>query len=139
MNTLLTTFGPTDSLLRSLFGSTQEEFQGMTESRIRPRVDIHEFDDRFEIHADLPGVRKEDLSVELDKGQLLLKAKRESAHSDKSHSVRRERLERVEYVRSFHIGELVEPEQVKGEMADGVLTLTLPKRERALPRRIEVK
>ena len=41
-------------------------------------------------------------------------------------------------MRSFHLGELVDPEHVKGELKDGVLTLTLPKRERALPRRIEV-
>jgi HSP20 family protein len=138
MTSLLTPFGPSDSLLRSFFG-TQDGCQLVAETRIRPRVDIHEFDDRFEIQADMPGVRKEDLMVEIDKGELILRARREARKDEKSTNVRRERYESVEYIRSFDLGESIDPERIQGELRDGVLTLQLQKRERALPRRIEVK
>ena len=139
MNSLLTTFGPSESLLRSFFGTAQDGGPVVAESRVRPRVDIHEYDDRFEIQADMPGVRKEDLTVEMDKGELILRARREARNVQNSKTVRSERYESVEYVRSFDLGESIDPERIQGELRDGVLTLQLPKRERALPRRIEVR
>jgi HSP20 family protein len=139
MNSLLSPFGPNDSLLRSFFGTAQDGYQVVAESRVRPRVDIHEFEDHFEIQADMPGVRKEDLSVETNKGELVLRARREARREEKSTNVRRERYESVEYLRSFELGDSVDPDRIEGELRDGVLTLKLHKRERALPRRIEVK
>jgi HSP20 family protein len=138
MTSLLSTFGPSDSLLRSFFG-TPDGCQVVAETRIRPRVDIHEFEDRFEIQADMPGVRKEDLSVELDKGELILRARRSARQDEKASTVRRERHESIEYLRSFDLGESIDPDRIQGELRDGVLTVQLYKRERALPRRIEVK
>jgi HSP20 family protein len=138
MTSLLSSFGPSDSLLRSFFGA-QDGCQVVAETRIRPRVDIHEYEDRFEIQADMPGVRKDDLSVELDKGELILRARRSARQDEKASTVRRERYESVEYLRSFDLGESIDPDRIQGELRDGVLTVQLYKRERALPRRIEVK
>jgi len=138
--TSLIRFSPVDSLLNSFFHSkpmmAADEGDGLL--RIRPRVDIHEENDQFVLIADLPGVKKEDLQVDVEGDQLLLRAKRESTKVEQVGELRSERHSNVEYMRSFSLGEAVETDKINGRLEDGVLHLTLPKREKHLPRRIEV-
>lgn len=138
--TNLMRFSPVDSLMNSFFHAkpmmTADEGDGFL--RIRPRVDIHEENDQFVLVADLPGVKKEDLQVDVEGDQLLLRARRESSKVEQVGELRSERHSNVEYVRSFSLGEAVDTEKIAGRLEDGVLRLTLPKREKHLPRRISV-
>jgi HSP20 family protein len=136
--TNLTHWSPADRLLHQFVAGTPRSFESSGEARLRPRVDIHEEADRYVLHADLPGVKKEDLNVEVEGDQLTLKATREQYAKEEGKSIHSERLQRVEYLRSFSLGDSVDPDKIEGSLADGVLRLVLPKRDRALPRRIQV-
>jgi len=89
-----------------------------------PQVDIHENDEAVILLLDLPGVRKEDISLQLYSGSLTLEGKR-----TRLAGTRDVRLERPagRFRRSFRIGVPVEPAKVQARYRDGVLEITLPK------------
>lgn len=106
-----------------------------------PRVDIEENEANYLITADLPGIKKEDLHVELNNGMLTIRAQHEESSEEKKEGVviRRERRT-GSYSRSFNVGKGVSEEDIKGEFTDGVLKLTVPKASQVEPqsKRIEI-
>jgi len=96
-----------------------------------PRVDIIENDKDFTIHADLPGVAKDDLSVTVEDGVLNLKGERHQNWDDNSGHVHR--LERFHgrFLRSFALPDSVDPAGLTATANDGELVITLPKRPEA--------
>ncbi|WP_300461451.1 Hsp20/alpha crystallin family protein [Desulfobacula sp.] len=101
-----------------------------------PTVDIYENDDEILLHADMPGVKKEDISVNIDNGTLSLSGVRRFDNKGVS---KWEEFSDVEYVRSFSVPQSIDVEQVEAELKDGVLKLHLPKSEVAKPKMIEIK
>jgi len=101
-----------------------------------PAVDIYENDDEIILKADMPGVVKEDVSVNIDNGTLSLSGARKIKTSGSSIW---EEFSDVEYVRSFSVPQTIAMERVEAELKDGVLKLHLPKSEEAKPRQIEIK
>lgn len=106
------------------------------------KADIRDTGDAYELEADLPGVRKEDIQVELDGNYLTVSAERntESGEKDnKGNYVRRERSY-GSYSRSFDVSG-VQTDQITASYNDGVLKLRLPKKQEALPttRRLEIQ
>jgi HSP20 family protein len=105
----------------------------------QPAVDIFEAEDELVINMDLPGVRKEDIQVNLNDSTLTISGERHLEQED-----RRDRYHRVErtygqFARSFTIPTNVNREALKAEYSDGVLRLHLPKREEAKPRQISIE
>ena len=136
--TSLKHWSPVDQLLHQLVAGSPRQYDNSTGARVRLRVDILEESDRYILHADLPGVKKDDLSVEVEGDQLTLKATRELHANEEGKNSLSEQHRRIEYMRSFSLGDVVDPAKIEGNLEDGVLRLILHKRERALPRRIEV-
>lgn len=101
-----------------------------------PSVDIYENNDEILLHADMPGVKKEDISVNIDNGTLSLSGAR---RFDKKGVSTWKEFTDVEYVRSFSVPQGIDIDQVKAELKDGVLKLHLPKSEAAKPKMIEIK
>ncbi|MBU1194382.1 MAG: Hsp20/alpha crystallin family protein [Proteobacteria bacterium] len=101
-----------------------------------PAVDIYENDNEILLHADMPGVAKEDVSVNIDNGTLSLSGIR---RFDSKGVFAWEEFSDVEYIRSFSVPQTIDVEKVKAELKDGVLKLHLPKSEAAKPRMIEIK
>jgi HSP20 family molecular chaperone IbpA len=101
-----------------------------------PSVDIYENDDEILLHTDMPGVRKDDISVNIHNGTLSLAGLRRIDNKGVSTW---EEFSDVEYVRSFSVPQSIDPEHVKAELKDGVLKLHLPKSEAAKPKMIEIK
>ena len=101
-----------------------------------PAVDIYENDDEILLHADMPGVVKEDVSVNIDNGTLSLSSVRRFDNKGVSNW---EEFSDVEYVRSFSVPQSIDVERVEAELKDGVLKLYLPKSEGAKPKMIEIK
>lgn len=93
------------------------------------RVDIHEDDNGYEITADLPGVKKEDISVTLKNDILTITANKETAseEKDKGKVIRRERTSGT-FTRSFTVHDGIRQEDISASFNDGVLTLSIPKR-----------
>ena len=93
------------------------------------KCDIYEKDGVYHIEMDIPGFDKKDIKVECDKGYLTITAKKEEKeeeHKDKNY-IRRERRYGT-YKREFYLGEL-DSEKINAEFKDGVLTVTVPKKE----------
>jgi HSP20 family molecular chaperone IbpA len=105
----------------------------------RPNVDIVENGDKLMLIADLPGARAEDIDVQYENGVLTLHARvkpRQPAHCTNAvlceYGV-------GDYVRTFQVGEGVDAGGISAEVANGVLTLHLPKAAGAKMRKIDVK
>jgi HSP20 family protein len=122
-----------DEMERNFFkGSSIGEF----------RADIRDTGDAYELEADLPGVKKEDIQVELDNNYLTISAERHAEKDEKDKKgnyVRRERSY-GSYSRSFDVTG-VQTDQITAEYTDGVLKLRLPKKQESLPttRRLEIR
>lgn len=100
------------------------------------KVDIYENDDEILMFADMPGVAKDDIRVNLDNGALTLSGVR---RFDASGTVSREEFGEAEYGRTFSVPQAIDIDRVKAELKEGVLRLHLPKSEAAKPRHIEIK
>lgn len=94
-------------------------------------TDVREQEDHYDVEIDLPGFKKEDIKVELNKGYLTITASKgldESEKDKKGRVVRQERYSGV-MERSFYVGEQLTHEDIKAKYEDGVLTLNVPKKE----------
>jgi len=103
-----------------------------------PPIDIHEAPDGLMLEADLPGATEQSLQIQLEDNVLSLHAKVDSPAPDGARLLHEEyRL--GDYRRSFILSDEVDRERIAAELKNGVLTLVLPKAERARTRRIEIK
>lgn len=128
--------------LNRLFGRATATVDGnemMVRADWTPSVDISETDEEFQIKAELPGVKKEDVKVTLENGILTLQGERKQEREDKDLKFHRIERSYGQFVRSFTLPDLVDDAKVKAEYKDGVLNLRLPKSEKAKPKAIEVK
>lgn len=101
-----------------------------------PAVDIFENDEAITLTADLPGVDKDGLSINVEDKQLTLTGFVKAPE---------ERLQPIYteygiggYTRSFRLGDAIDPQKITATLKDGVLTLVLPKADRLKPRKIEI-
>lgn len=104
-----------------------------------PTVDISETDKEYQITAELPEVKKEDVKVTVENGILTLQGERRQEKEEKGKRYHRIERSYGTFVRSFALPESVDQTGVKAEYKDGVLTLHLPKTEALRPKAIEVK
>ena len=103
---------------------------------VSPVVDIYENDEEILLHADMPGVAKEDLRVHIDNGTLDIAGAREMKRFGAADW---EEFGDVEYRRTFSVPQTIDIERIDAELKNGVLELHLPKSEAARPRVIEIK
>jgi HSP20 family protein len=101
-----------------------------------PTVDIMENEGSFIIKAELPGVDKDDVKVHVDNGTLTIKGEKKIEKKDE----KRHRVECVygSFVRSFTLPQDVDIEKIAAGYKNGILSLTIPKLEKAKPKQIEV-
>ena len=95
------------------------------------KTDVTEHDDHFEIAIDLPGFKKEDVTIDLENGYLTVGAAKgvDKDENDKEGKLIRQERYSGAMQRSFYVGENVTEEDIKAKMEHGVLTLTIPKKE----------
>ena len=103
------------------------------------RVDLAERDDRYVISAEIPGVKSEDLNVTVENDVLTISAEKHDEFEGKEDGVYRRERSFGRLSRSFKLGDQVNAEKIDAEYKDGVLTLNLPKAEKAKPREVKVK
>ncbi len=115
------------------FGRESSRSAGWT-----PVLDLHQDKDSLFVHAELPGMKKEDVTLSLHDGILTLSGERrhEKAHDEKT-TLRNERFF-GRFERSITLPTPVDTTRVSASYEDGVLTVTLPKAEAAKPRQIEI-
>jgi HSP20 family protein len=103
-----------------------------------PPVDIIEDADAITVKADLPGVKKENLSIGVDGDNLTIEGSVDLGETRALQSVYAE-VRTPQYKRTFVLGRDLDSENISANLEHGVLTLRVPKREQAKPRRIEVR
>jgi HSP20 family protein len=104
-----------------------------------PAVDIFETENELLMKADLPGLEMKDIDIQIENGTLSLRGERKYEHASKDGGFHRVERGYGAFARYFALPETVDPEKVKGEYRNGVLTVTLPKKEVAKPRQVKVE
>lgn len=123
-----------DALFRDLDTTPQvQEPQALA-----PAADVKETDKAFEIYLDMPGVAPELIDVKVEGNQLTISAERKEEAVEEKGWLRRERSQ-GRFVRAFTLPETVDGTRPEATYRQGVLTVTLPKREEVQPRAFKVK
>jgi HSP20 family protein len=129
---------PLTTVLDEFFTKGLNELAGQNFSFNRPSVNIIENDDTFEVKLAAPGLKKEDFEIKIDKDQLLVKVSQVEESEDKNEEgntkYRRREFNYGSFSRSFHLPETIDTEGIKAAYTDGVLTITLDKKEEAKPK-----
>src|SRR5436309_1716371 len=129
--------------MNRLFGAFFDAPEGrggdaQTQRRWVPAMDLVEQDDHFVLHADLPGVREEDVNVELEDNVLTISGERRSEHEDRKEGYYRVERAAGRFSRSLTLPEGVDPDSIQAEFQNGVLTVRIPKPEERKPRRVAI-
>lgn len=105
-----------------------------------PNVDINEFEDRFELFVDVPGIDPKDVEITLEKNVLTIAGERFQQATREGEKAVRRRAERGtgKFYRRFILPDMVDADNVKASDRHGVLEITIPKQAKAMPRRIEI-
>jgi HSP20 family protein len=103
-----------------------------------PAVDIYDTDDALVLKAELPGVSKDDVSIEIHNNTLILRGERKHEAEVKEGDYYRAERAYGTFQRSFVLPTLVDQDKVQATYTDGVLELRLPKSEAAKPKRIAI-
>ena len=104
-----------------------------------PAMDVAEEDSRYVIHADLPGLTKDDIEITYQDGTLTLKGEKKETKENKTGRVYcRERFE-GKFGRNIQLPEKVDVDRIEASFKDGVLELILPFTPEAQPKKIEIK
>lgn len=127
-----------DDLMKGFFVRPMRFFGG--EAPLQIRMDVKEGENAYTLHAELPGVRKEDISVNVEGTLVSLSAevKRESERKEGEEVIQSERyFGRVS--RSFTLAHEVDETQAKAKFENGILEVTLPKKTPTPTRRLTVE
>jgi len=101
-----------------------------------PPVDIYETEQGLTVVADLPGVENKDVDIRVDDGVLTIQARTsEVAQANAVYS----EFQLANFFRQFQLSEEVDQDKISAELRHGVLTLQLPRAEKAKPRKVEIK
>lgn len=105
-----------------------------------PQCEMTETDDQYQMSVDLPGLKKEDIKIELSENILTVSGeRRREVRSDKKEKIQRYEKSYGFFKRSFALPTVVEREKISAHFENGVLELEIPKAATAKPRLIEVK
>ena len=124
-----------DDTFRSL---TVSDSENMETGNWTPTVDVVENNDNFLVKADIPGVKKNDLKVDVKDGTLTIKGeKKQEEKVEKDNYIRVERSY-GNFVRNFTLPANVDASKINAKFTDGVLEITIPKKEEAKPKEIKI-
>jgi HSP20 family protein len=104
-----------------------------------PACDIYETDNEIVVKAELPEVKMDDVYVSIENNLLTIRGERRFSEETKKENYHRVERSYGEFMRSFIIPSFVDANKVNAEFKDGVLRVTLAKREESKPKQIEVK
>ena len=104
-----------------------------------PKVNVYEFEDKVGIVAEIPGLDKRQLNVEVEEGVLTISGDKHSIFEDEGAKVLRRELKQSSFKRSFELGEQLDGDNINASFKDGVLSVSIPKVEPEKPKKTSVK
>ena len=126
-----------DSVFNDIFNTAP--FRTNANTNFAPRVNITENDQRIKLDFDLPGLAKDDIKVSVKAGLLTVSGERKIEQKVESDNFVRSEIFSGQFSRSFTLPETVEVDKISADYKNGLLTLSLPKSEKAKPKTIDVK
>jgi HSP20 family protein len=127
-----------NQIFEDTFTRTRGRDEAMTGGMWTPAVDIYETDSSVVVKAELPGVQKEAVGVEVKDGVLSLRGERKYEKEVKEENFHRIERSYGTFHRAFSLPTTVDQDKISAVMRDGVLEVTLPKKEAAKPKQISV-
>ena len=128
-----------DSLFGDRFGKALEQETQTATSDWVPAVDVQELEDRYVIHADVPGVDAKDIEIHMENGVLTIKGERKSEREEEKEGYKRVERVRGTFFRRFSMPDTADAEHISAKSENGVLVVTIPKQEKVQPKRIQVE
>ena len=117
------------SILNKHFDDLYPNYENDSDKLSMP-VELTEKKDEYDIRAELPGVKKEDLDIDLNDNYLTIRAKKEFEKEEKEKSYRRSEFKYGEFMRSIYIPQEVDIEKIDAELEHGILKIRIPKLEK---------
>ena len=104
-----------------------------------PKVNVYEYDDKVGIVAEIPGLSKKQIKVDVEDNILTISGDKHSVWEDAKAKVLRRELKQSSFKRSFTLGELLDGDNVKANFKDGILSVEIPKTEPVVPKKHSIK
>ena len=127
-----------DRLFDDFYGLTPAKREGST-SVWAPAVDVCEDEENFYVSAELPGMNKEDVDLELENNVLSIKGERKFEKKEEGETYHFIERSYGSFYRSFSLPRNIQGDQISAEFKDGVLKVTIPKTEEVKPKKVEIK
>ena len=125
--------------MESLFGRTLgEEWGGGWLTEFTPRVDVAETDKGYEINAEIPGLKPEEIHVELDHDVLTISGERKEEAEEKGKTFHRVERKYGTFRRAISLPDAADAAKVKADYKDGVLMVVVPKAKETRPTKVNV-
>jgi len=115
------------------------ETHGLFDRRVSPAIDVIEHSESFTVKCDLPGIDRKDVDITIASGVLTIKGEKKSVGESAHSKVYRKETWEGSFQRTLSLPSGVDTEKVEAVFKDGVLTITLSKREDTKSKRIELK
>jgi|TARA_R110002020_G_scaffold437637_1_gene647929 HSP20 family protein len=129
-----------DQIINSQFPEIEKQigvkpFQGTA----YPKVNVYEYDDKVGVIAEIPGLDKKDLMIEVEDGKLTISGDKHGTFDVKGAKVIRRELKQSSFKRQFELGDLLDGSKIKANFKDGLLSIEIPKIEPKIPEKKLVK
>ena len=127
-----------DQMMNKQFPAFQEEVGVSFNQGAYPKVNIYEYDDRIGIMAEIPGLDRKNVSVEVEQNLMTISGDKHGFDGDGAKCITRE-LKHSSFKRSFNLGDHLDGEDISASFKDGMLTISIPKKEPEVPKKKMVK
>ena len=127
-----------DHLMEQTFPTFKEDVGVSFNKGAYPKVNVYEYDDKIGIVAEIPGLDKSNVSVEVEEDVLIISGDKHGFDSDGGKCITRE-LKQSAFTRSFNLGEYLDGGNVSAKFKDGMLSISIPKKEPETPKKHSVK
>ena len=104
-----------------------------------PKVNVYEYEDKVGIVAEIPGLDKKQLNIEVEEGILTISGDKHGIWEEDGATILRRELKASSFKRSFELGELLDGDNISANFKDGVLSISVPKVEPEKPKKTYVK
>jgi len=130
---------PLRSVIDRFFGGFPQDWPNGAPALAAPSVDITETDEEYRIRAELPGVSRSDVTVELENGMLTIRGEKKSQRDEKAEKGRRLECSYGAFSRSFSLPQDANADKISAAFKDGVLDIGIKKNPESKPKQIAVK
>ena len=127
-----------DQLMDTTFPTFQEETGVSFNKGAYPKVNVYEYDDKIGIVAELPGLDKKNVTVDVEEDVLIISGDKHGFDDSRGKCITRE-LKQSAFTRSFNLGEYLDGKNVSATFKDGMLSISIPKKEPEQPKKHSIK